>query len=97
MSKVRQSIRDEWKEFKIYPLEGYPDVDPTRYRVLSNGHIVRGEYYGNKAGLPMNVCYDQRLKMTYCNVKNINGDTCRCYCDDLIKYHKNYESKVINE
>jgi hypothetical protein len=90
MSKIRQSIRDDWEEFKIYPLECLTNIDPTRYRVSPEGRVVRGEWYGDKAGLPLKVCYDKRLKQTYCNVKDIYDKTVRLYCDNLITYHKNY-------
>ena len=96
MSKeVRQSIKDDWEEFKIYPLETYPDIDPTRYRVTSEGRIVKGEWYGDKAGLPVKVHYDNKLKMAYCNIRNNLGEICRVYCENLRTYHKDYESNLI--
>ena len=85
--KVRQSIRDDWKEFKIYSVTCYSDIDPTRYRVNSDGRIVKGEWYGEKAGLPIKVCFDKKRKLLYCNLTNIYGKTVRVYCDDMVTYH----------
>lgn len=85
--KVRQSIRDDWEEFKIYPLTCYSDIDPTRYRVTCEGRIVKGEWYGDKAGLPIKVCYDKARRLKYCNLTNIFGKTVRVYCDEMVIYH----------
>ena len=91
--EVRQSIRDDWERFKIYPVTCYPDIDPTRYRVNCEGRIVKGEWYGEKAGLPVKVCYDKQRRLTYCNVTNIFGKTVRLYCDDMVIYYA-YITKV---
>lgn len=85
--KVRQSIRDDWERFKIYPITCYPDIDPFRYRVNCEGRIVKGEWYGEKAGLPVKVCFDKKRKMTYCNVTNIFGKSVRLYCNDMAIYY----------
>lgn len=85
--EVRQSIRDDWEHFKIYPITFYPDIDPTKYRFNCEGRVVKGEYFGDKAGLPMKVCYDKKRKMKYCNVINIYGEITRLYCDDLALKH----------
>ncbi len=93
--EVRQSIRDAWEKFRIHPLVCFMDIDRTRYRVSPEGRIVRGEYYGDKAGLPLKVHYDKKNKMTYCNVKNNLDMTCTLYCEDMIRYHREYEEKFI--
>lgn len=85
--RVRQSIKDDWERFKIYPITCYSDIDPTRYRVNSDGRVVKGEWYEEKAGLPLKVCYDKKRKLTYCNLTNIYGKTVRVYCDDMEIYH----------
>lgn len=86
-NKVRQSIRDDWERFKIYSITCYSDIDPFRYRVNCEGRVVKGEWYGEKAGLPLQVCYDKKRKLLYCNLTNIYGKTVRVYCDDMATYH----------
>ena len=84
---IRQSIKDAWKQFKIYPLDWCSDIDPTKYRFNCEGRVVKGEYFDDKAGLPIKVCYDRQRKMKYCNVTDIFGKTIRLYCDDLAIKH----------
>ena len=94
-NKVRQSILDDWEEFKIYPLDEYQDVEPNMYRVTPEGRIVKGEYFGDKAGLPLKVCYDKQRKMKYSNIKNVYDNTVRLYCDDMALYHAYISKKFI--
>jgi len=86
-NNVRQSILDDWERLNFLPLDKYQDIEPNMYRVTPEGRIVKAEYFGDKAGLPLKVFYDKQRKMKYSNIKNIYGNTVRLYCDDMALYH----------
>ena len=94
-NEVRQSIRDDWERLNFLPLDEFQDIESKKYLVTPEGRIVKGEYFGDKAGLPLKVYYDKQRKMKYSNIKNVYDNTVRLYCDDMALYHAYISKKFI--
>lgn len=89
---VRESIKQDWETFKIYPIDWIDNVDPTQYRFNCMGIIAMGEKYGSQAGHLWNKKgysgYDRKSKRLYANLVAVDGTKVKVYCDELVEKHK---------